>query len=449
MRITVVGTGYVGLVAGAGFADFGNDVACVDVDAHKIARLHQGDIPIYEPGLEALITSNVRAGRLRFSTDVEGALRGADIIIIAVGTPQAADGSADMRAVIAVAETIGKVLSEADDPEAHHPALTVIATKSTVPVGTADLIRDIVGKSAVKPFAVASNPEFLKEGDAVNDFMKPDRIIVGSNSAQALTILRHLYAPFVRTNDRILAMDARSAELTKYAANALLATRISFMNDLAMLAEKLHADIELVRKGVGSDPRIGPKFLFAGPGFGGSCFPKDLSAILFTGHQVDHELSLVRAAVDVNQRQKRVLGKKIADHFGAHSKGRTVGVWGLSFKPQTDDIREAPALALIDDLLAMGMHVRAHDPQAMPHVATLYGDRIMLCDGMYGAAEGADALVLVTEWHEYRRPDFARLLKLMKEPMLFDGRNVWDRQELVELGFHYTGIGRAARTISD
>lgn len=449
MQITVVGTGYVGLVAGAGFADFGNDVACVDVDANKIARLHKGEVPIYEPGLEALIASNVRAGRLRFSTDVQGALRGAEIIIIAVGTPEGADGSADMSAVRAVAETIGKVLAEPDSSDAHHPAMTVIATKSTVPVGTADMIRDIVGKSAVKPFAVASNPEFLKEGDAVNDFMKPDRIIIGSDSAQALNMMRHLYSPFVRTNDRILTMDARSAELTKYAANALLATRISFMNDLAMLAEKLHADIELVRKGIGSDPRIGPKFLFPGPGFGGSCFPKDLSALLMTGRKVDHELDLVRAAVEVNRRQKRVLGKKIAGHFGPNTEGKTVGVWGLSFKPQTDDIREAPALALLDDLLSMGISVRAHDPQAMAHVANLYGDRITLCDAMYGAAEGADALVLVTEWHEYRRPDFVRLKKLMKEPVLFDGRNVWDRQELSELGFHYSGIGRAARSIQE
>lgn len=449
MQITVVGTGYVGLVAGAGFADFGNDVACVDVDANKIARLHQGEVPIYEPGLEALIASNVRAGRLRFSTDVQGALKGAEIIIIAVGTPESADGSADMSYVRAVAETIGKVLAEPDAPDHAHPAMTVIATKSTVPVGTADMIREIISKSAVKPFAVASNPEFLKEGDAVNDFMKPDRIIIGSDSAQALNIMRHLYSPFVRTNDRILTMDARSAELTKYAANALLATRISFMNDLAMLAEKLHADIELVRKGVGSDPRIGPKFLYAGPGFGGSCFPKDLSALLVTGRKADHELDLVRAAVEVNRRQKRVLGQKIAAHFGPNAEGKKVGVWGLSFKPQTDDIREAPALSLIDDLLAMGVSVRAHDPQAMAHVATLYGDRITLCDGMYGAAEGADALVLVTEWHEYRRPDFARLKKLMNEPVLFDGRNVWDRDELAEFGFHYSGIGRAARKMSD
>lgn len=445
MQLAVVGTGYVGLVAGAGFADFGNDVACVDVDANKIARLQRGEIPIYEPGLETLIAQNVRGGRLRFSTDVAGAVQGAEVVLIAVGTPSSADGSADLSAVYAVAETIGRSLAEPETPDRPHPPLTVVATKSTVPVGTADRIKSIIGGLASRPFAVASNPEFLKEGDAVNDFMKPDRIILGSDSPQACELLRHLYAPFVRTSDRIHVMDARSAELTKYAANALLATRISFMNDLACLAEKLGADIELVRKGVGADPRIGPKFLFAGPGFGGSCFPKDLSALLYTARGAGHELALVRAAEDVNARQKRLLGQKLEGHFGASLAGKRVGVWGLAFKPQTDDIREAPALTLIDDLLRAGAEVRAHDPQAMGNVAALYGAQITLADTMYGAAEGVDALVLVTEWHEYRRPDFHRLKKLMREPAVFDGRNVWDPEELRELGFHYTGIGRAAR----
>jgi UDPglucose 6-dehydrogenase len=443
MQLAVVGTGYVGLVAGAGFADFGNDVACVDVDENKIARLKRGEIPIYEPGLETLIAQNARAGRLRFSTDVAGAVRGAEVVLIAVGTPSSADGSADLSAVYAVAETIGKSLAEPESPD--HPTFTVIATKSTVPVGTADRIKSIVGGLASRPFGVASNPEFLKEGDAVNDFMKPDRIILGSDSPQACEVLRHLYAPFVRTSDRIHVMDPRSAELTKYAANALLATRISFMNDLACLAEKLGADIELVRKGVGSDPRIGPKFLFPGPGFGGSCFPKDLSALLYTARGAGHELALVRAAEDVNARQKRVLGQKVSEHFGGNLAGKTIGVWGLAFKPQTDDIREAPALALIDDLLSAGARVKAHDPQAMSNVGAVYGDRIGLADTMYGAAEGTDALVLVTEWHEYRGPDFNRLKRLMREPTLFDGRNIWDPEELRDLGFHYMGIGRAAR----
>jgi UDPglucose 6-dehydrogenase len=445
MQLTVVGTGYVGLVAGAGFADFGNDVACVDVDANKIARLLRGEIPIYEPGLEALIAGNVRAGRLRFSTDVAGAMRGAEVILIAVGTPSLSDGSADLSAVCAVAEAIGKSLAEPDRSDRPHPAFTVVATKSTVPVGTADRIKEIIGGLSSRPFGVASNPEFLKEGDAVNDFMKPDRIILGSDSPQACEILRHLYAPFVRTSDRIHVMDARSAELTKYAANALLATRISFMNDLACLAEKLGADIERVRRGVGSDPRIGPKFLFAGPGFGGSCFPKDLAALIHTARAAGHELALVRAAEEVNARQKKVLGEKVRGHFGAGLAGRIVAVWGLAFKPQTDDIREAPALTLIDDLLSEGASIRAHDPQAMSNVAALYGDKITLCDSMYSAAEGADALVLVTEWHEYRRADFNRLKRILREPTLFDGRNVWDPEELRALGFHYSAIGRPPR----
>jgi UDPglucose 6-dehydrogenase len=442
MQLTVVGTGYVGLVAGAGFADFGNDVACVDVDAGKIERLKRGEVPIYEPGLDALIATNVKAGRLRFSTDVASAVRGAEVVFIAVGTPPAADGSADLSAVYAVAETIGKTLAAPPDTSRGSAPFTAITTKSTVPVGTADRINEIISGLAKQPFGVASNPEFLKEGDAVNDFMKPDRIIIGSDSPQALDVLRHLYAPFVRTSDRIQLMDARSAELTKYAANALLATRISFMNDLAVLAEKLGADIELVRKGVGADPRIGPKFLFAGPGFGGSCFPKDLMALLNTGAKHGHELALVRAAEQVNVRQKRVLGQKVVKHFGGSLEGKTIGVWGLAFKPQTDDIRESPALSLVDDLLQAGAKIRAHDPQAMANVRAIYGDRLELTEGMYAAAEGADALVLVTEWHEFRRPDFQRLKRAMREAALFDGRNVWDPKELRGMGFTYCGIGR-------
>ncbi len=432
MQIAVVGTGYVGLVAGAGFADFGNDVACVDVDAGKIARLLRGEVPIYEPGLDTLIAANSKAGRLRFSTDVAGAIRAAEVVFIAVGTPMAADGSADLSAVFAVGETVGKNLD----------GFKVVATKSTVPVGTADRLKKIIGELSTHEFGVASNPEFLKEGDAVADFMKPDRVIIGSDHPRAREVLRHLYAPFVRTQDRIHVMDPRSAELTKYAANALLATRISFMNDLALLAEKLGADIELVRKGVGSDSRIGPKFLFAGPGFGGSCFPKDLSALGYTGDSVDHALELVRATERINARQKKVLGDKIAAYFKGKLEGRTVAVWGLAFKPQTDDIREAPALTLVDDLLAAGARVRAHDPQAAANVRALYGDRVTLCDGMYEAVEGADALALVTEWHEYRRPDFPRLKRLLREPAMFDGRNCWEPEELRALGFFYAGIGR-------
>ncbi|MCC6552976.1 MAG: UDP-glucose/GDP-mannose dehydrogenase family protein [Polyangiaceae bacterium] len=435
MQLAVVGTGYVGLVAGAGFADFGNDVACVDVSAAKIDMLQRGEIPIYEPGLDVLITKNVRDGRLSFSTDVAAAIRKAEVVFIAVGTPAAADGSADLSAVYAVAETIGRNVED----------YKVIATKSTVPVGTADRVKEIIGGLTSHPFGVASNPEFLKEGDAVNDFMKPDRVIIGSDDARAREVLRHLYNPFVRTSDRIHVMDPRSAELTKYAANAMLASRISFMNDLAVLAEKLGADIEPVRKGLGADPRIGPRFLFPGPGFGGSCFPKDISALLHVAEAAGHDLAIVRAAERVNARQKRLLGEKLRARFNeSHGslEGVTVAIWGLAFKPQTDDIREAPSLALIDDLLEAGATVQAHDPQAMANVRALYGSRVLLSDGMYGAAEGADALVLVTEWHEYRRPDFHRLKRILRAPHLVDGRNVWEPDELRGLGFSYVGIGR-------
>ncbi len=441
MQLAVVGTGYVGLVAGAGFSDFGNDVACVDVDETKIARLQRGEVPIYEPGLDTLIASNARAGRLKFSTDVAGAVRSAEVIFIAVGTPSAVDGSADLSAVYAVAETIGKTL-QAEIDKGTPLGFKVVVTKSTVPVGTADKIREIISKNTTASFAVASNPEFLKEGNAINDFMKPDRVVIGCDHPKAQEALRHLYAAFVRATDRIHVMDPRSAELTKYASNALLATRISFMNDLAVLAEKLGADIELVRKGVGADPRIGPKFLFPGPGFGGSCFPKDISALLFTGRQVGHELAMVRATEEVNARQKHVLGQKIIRHFKGSLSGRKIAVWGLAFKPQTDDIRESPALTLIDDVLLAGATVHAHDPQATENIKAIYGDRIHFADAMYSAAEGADALVLVTEWHEYRTPDFQRLRKTMREPNLFDGRNIWVPSEVRELGFSYAGIGR-------
>jgi UDPglucose 6-dehydrogenase len=432
MRLAVIGTGYVGLVAGVGFADVGNDVACVDVDASKIARLERGEVPIYEPGLDALITSNVEAGRLTFSTDIAAAIRAAEVVIIAVGTPSRADGSADLSAVFAVAETIGQNMN----------GFKVVVTKSTVPVGTADHIEGIIGRYTEQPFGVASNPEFLKEGAAINDFMKPDRVVLGSNSAHALDVLRRLYAPIVRTSDGIHAMDARSAELTKYAANAMLATRISFMNDLAVLSEKLGADIEQVRKAVGADPRVGPRFLFPGAGFGGSCFPKDIAALRHIAKGVGHELEVVRAVESVNHRQKRLLFEKLHRHMDGALEGRTVAVWGLAFKPRTDDIRESPALVLIHDLLEAGARVRAHDPVAMDNVRAQLGERITYCEDMYEATEGADALALVTDWQEYRQPDFARVKRLMRTPTLLDGRNIWDPQEPRTLGFWYTGIGR-------
>ncbi|MFO0615976.1 MAG: UDP-glucose/GDP-mannose dehydrogenase family protein [Polyangiaceae bacterium] len=434
MHLAIIGTGYVGLVAGAGFSDFGNDVVCADVDGAKIERLKKGEIPIYEPGLDALIERNQKTGRIKFTTDIAGAIKKADVVFVAVGTPPAKDGSADLSAVYQVAETFGKALE----------GYKVIVNKSTVPVGTADKVREIASKHTKHPFAVVSNPEFLKEGDAINDFMKPDRVVIGSDDARATELLRQLYAPFVRTQDRIQTMDPRSAELTKYAANAMLATRISFMNDLATLAEKIGADIEMVRKGVGSDQRIGPKFLYSGPGYGGSCFPKDLSALVFLADQVGHPLEVVRAAENVNARQKHVLGTKVKARLGKDGdlKGKVIGVWGLAFKPETDDIRESPALVLIEDLLAAGATVRGHDPEAMPNVKALFGERITLTDTMYDTAEGADALVLVTEWHTFRSPDFGRLKSIMRTPALFDGRNIWPMAEVARLGFSYTGIGR-------
>ena len=436
MRVAVLGSGYVGLVAGAGFADFGNDVVCADVDAAKVERLRRGEIPIYEPGLDRLVEHNLKEGRLSFTTDVPEAVRGAEAVFIAVGTPSAADGSADLSYVLTAAETVGRALT----------GWAVIVDKSTVPVGTADKVRARIASVTDVPFAVASNPEFLKEGDAINDFMKPDRIIIGTDDERARTVLRSLYAPFVRTNDRILMMDARSAELTKYAANAMLATRISFMNEIANLCERLGVDVEQVRRGVGMDPRIGPKFLFPGLGYGGSCFPKDVKAILSSGREAGCPLEVIEAVHRANDRQKRILADKIAAHFhqqpGARLRGRTVCLWGLSFKPGTDDIREAPALAVIDRLLEDGVRVRATDPAAMGEIRARYGDRVSLFDSGYEAAQGADALAVLTEWHEFRRPNFDRLKELLAEPVVFDGRNIWEPSEMRERGFTYYGIGR-------
>jgi UDPglucose 6-dehydrogenase len=431
MRLGVIGTGYVGLVAGAGFSDFGNDVVCADVDADKIARLLAGEIPIFEPGLEPLVRRNVEHGRLRFTANLTEAIAGAEVVFIAVGTPQGGDGAADLSYVLAAAETIGRVMT----------GPLVVVTKSTVPVGTADRVREAIGQHAKHAFAVASNPEFLKEGDAVNDFMKPDRVLIGTEDESARDALRHLYAPFVRTNDRVQFMDARSAELAKYAANAMLATRVSFMNEIANLAERVGADVEHVRRGIGADPRIGPKFLFPGTGYGGSCFPKDIKALLNTAARADVALDILAAVDKVNTRQKGILATMIEKQLGDLT-GRTVAVWGLAFKPNTDDIREAPALTLIDRLLAMGAKVAAFDPVAMPNVERLYGDKIRMAKGMYEALEGAEALALVTEWHEFRRPDFGRIKKLLQNPFVFDGRNIWDPEELRRLGFTYHGIGR-------
>jgi UDPglucose 6-dehydrogenase len=432
MKICVIGTGYVGLVAGAGFADMGNDVTCCDVDGEKVALLKQGQVPIYEPGLDKLIAHNVQEGRLSFTTDISAAVAGAEIVVLAVGTPPAPDGSADLRYIFQAAETAARALT----------GWAVLVTKSTVPVGTGDKVEAIVRRHARHEFAVAANPEFLKEGDAVNDFMKPDRVIIGTSDPRALHTLQAVYTPFTRSSDRILVMDRRSAELTKYAANAMLATRISFMNELAGLCDAVDADIELVRKGLGADARIGNKFLYAGAGFGGGCFPKDLRAVINTAREAGTRLQVLAAVEAVNERQKHLLADRLLKHFGGDLHGRKIAVWGLAFKPGTDDVREAPALVLIEDLLAADARVVATDPVAIPTARKILGERVEFHASNYRCAEGADALALVTEWHDYRRPNFKRLHGLMHTPVVIDGRNVWEPSEVRAAGFTYYGIGR-------
>jgi UDPglucose 6-dehydrogenase len=445
MRIAVLGTGYVGLVAGAGFADFGNEVVCVDIDAGKVERLRRGEIPIYEPGLENLVAHNVAEERLTFSTDTRTAVKDAEIVFIAVGTPPAEDGSADLSQVLTAARDIGRAITK----------FTVIVTKSTVPVGTAARVEAAVKEVAKVPFAVASNPEFLKEGDAVADFMKPDRVILGSTDERAIELLRKLYAPLVRTNDRCLVTDPISAELTKYAANAFLATRISFMNDMANLCERVGADVELVRRGMGMDPRIGNKFLYPGVGYGGSCFPKDVKAVVSTARDAGWPLTILESVDKVNERQKRVLADKVIRALAGEAAvegpwktpplaGKVIALWGLAFKPGTDDVREAPSLTIARRLLDAGAQVRAHDPVALQTFEQTFGTPagLTLHEQAYDAAQGADALCLLTEWHQLRRPNFARMKTIMRAAKLFDGRNTWDPDEVRELGFHYEGIGR-------
>ncbi len=436
MKLAVIGTGYVGLVTGAGLADMGNDVACVDIDAGKIAALKAGRIPIHEPGLENIVAYNVSEERLSFTTDIDAAVRDAEVVFIAVGTPPGEDGSADLSHVLAAAKTIGQSLTGS----------TVIVNKSTVPVGTAEKVRRAVAAETKHPFAVASNPEFLKEGDAINDFMKPERIVIGCDDPRARDVLKRLYEPFTRTSDRVIYMDTASAELTKYASNAMLATRISFMNDVARLCDALGADVELVRRGMGMDSRIGPKFLFPGTGYGGSCFPKDVKALMATAREAGHGLELLEAVHRVNERQKQILVDKMVAHFKAAGglKGRRIAVWGLAFKPGTDDMREAPALVIIERLLAAGAAVALHDPVSMDVAKKMLGELkgVEWHQHQYDACQGADALVLVTEWHQFRRPNFARVKALLKTPLLFDGRNVWDPAAVRSLGFTYYGIGR-------
>ena len=437
MRIAVVGTGYVGLVAGTCFAETGHDVACVDVDEAKIESLRAGRVPIYEPGLEELLARNVKAGRLAFTTDLLSAVRGADVVFIAVGTPQGDDGNADLRTAMKVAHDVARAAER----------YTVIVNKSTVPVGTAARMQAELAARTKVPIDVVSNPEFLKEGAAIDDFMRPDRIVIGASSERAQKLLGELYAPFVRTESPIYFMDPASAELTKYAANAMLALRISFINEMAVLCERVGADVDQVRKAIGADRRIGHPFLFPGIGYGGSCFPKDVKALVATARNHGLDFGLLAAVDAVNDRQKRLLAQKARLHFGAEGgvRGRKVAVWGLAFKPKTDDLRSAPALALVEELLADGAEVTAHDPVAMDAARKQLGDRIRFAANPYAAVEGAEALFLVTEWNEFRQPDFARVRELMKRPVVFDGRNIWNPQRLRELGFAYYGVGRAAR----
>jgi UDPglucose 6-dehydrogenase len=432
MKIAIIGTGYVGLVTGAGFSDFGHDVTCVDIDAARIAGLQQGELPFHEPKLPELVHRNAALGRLRFTTSIQDAVAPAAVVFIAVGTPQGADGAADLSYVLDAARQIGRAIA----------GFTVVVTKSTVPVGTADRVRQAIAGETDRPFAVASNPEFLKEGDAVNDFMSPARVVIGADDPRAADLLRTLYREMLRTSDRVMVMDICSAELTKYAANAMLATRISFMNELSRLAEVVGADIEEIRRGIGADPRIGPKFLFAGVGFGGSCFPKDLQALLHTGREHDVPLSIIDAVERANQRQKHALGKRVIAHFGSLA-GRRIAIWGLAFKPRTDDIRESPALTLIEQLREAGAMVVGYDPVAGPKVRERFGDAVEIAADPYSAAAGADAVVLVTEWHELRQLDLARLKQTMRSYVLFDGRNVWSADEARRAGFTYHAIGRA------
>ncbi len=433
MNVTVIGSGYVGLVVGACLAETGNQVVCADIDESKIRKLNEGGVPIYEPGLDRLIGRNLSEGRLRFTTAVDEAVRHGQVIFIAVGTPPGEDGSADLHHVLNVAETIGRNLSED----------TIVITKSTVPVGTAAKVRAEIERHTKLPFHVCSNPEFLKEGAAIDDFMRPDRVVCGVESDAARPVLEELFEPFVRSGNPLIFMDIASAELTKYAANAMLATRISFMNQLAALCESAGADVTLVRKGIGSDPRIGRSFLYAGAGYGGSCFPKDVRALIRTGGEFGVDLSILREVHEANEKQKTVLGSKIVNRFGEDLSGMRFAVWGLAFKPETDDMREAPALTLIDRLLAAGAEVSAHDPVAEDVARQLYPEgRIRFAEDEYDACRDADALVIVTEWLQYRRPDWQRIERSLSRKIVFDGRNLFEPWRMHRHGFEYYPIGR-------
>jgi UDPglucose 6-dehydrogenase len=433
MNISVIGTGYVGLVVGACLAETGNDVICADVDAKKIEGLKRNELPIYEPGLESYVERNQRDGRLSFTTDVGWAVGEADVVFVAVGTPPDEDGSADLRHVLDVAKTIGTSMRRE----------LVIVTKSTVPVGTAQRVAEVVGKHCKYPFHMVSNPEFLKEGAAIDDFMKPDRVVLGVESDFARSVMAELYAPFVRTGRPIIFMDIPSAELTKYAANAMLATRISFMNEIANLCERVGANVDLVRRGIGSDERIGPSFLFPGPGYGGSCFPKDVKALARTAADRGAVLEVLEAVERVNARQKHRVSEKLAMALGASLKGARIAMWGLAFKANTDDMRESPALTVIEDLVSAGATVVAHDPVAMHEAKRRLDGRIEFAESSYDALRNADALAILTDWNEYRHPDFERMRSLLRRPLLIDGRNLYSPEKMKQLGFQYHSIGRS------
>ena len=432
MKIAVVGTGYVGLVTGTCFSETGNDVTCVDIDENKVKKLSNGEITIYEPGLSKLFLRNLKEERLRFTTNLEEGIRDAEIIFLALPTPPGADGAADMKYVLGVANDLGKILKD----------YKVIVDKSTVPVGTAEQVRDAIAKNYKGSFDVVSNPEFLREGVAVEDFMKPDRVVVGTSSDRAKKVMEELYNPFVRQGNPIIFMDERSAELTKYAANSFLAVKITFMNEVAQLCERLGADVDMVRRGVGSDERIGKRFLFPGIGYGGSCFPKDVQALVKSSKDANYEFKILNAVMDVNERQKLHLMPKIKKYFGSDLKGKRFAMWGLAFKPNTDDIREAPSLYMIDALLKEGASVIVFDPEAMNNVKNVVGDKIEYAENQYDALKGADALIIVTEWNEFRTPNFLKIVTNLKSKVIFDGRNLFDINAIKELGFYYESVGR-------
>jgi len=432
MKIAVIGTGYVGLVTGTCFAETGNEVTCIDIDQQKVDKLSGGEITIYEPGLEKIFLRNLKEQRLHFTSDLKAGVKDAKILFLALPTPPGEDGSADLKYVLGVAKDLGKLIED----------YVVVVDKSTVPVGTAEKVQKAIAENSKVEFDVVSNPEFLREGVAVEDFMKPDRVVIGTNSERSKKLMNELYAPFVRSGNPLIYMDVRSAELTKYAANSFLATKISFMNEIAQLCERLGADVDMVRLGVGSDARIGKRFLFPGIGYGGSCFPKDVQALVKSAADVDYDFQILNAVMDVNEKQKLHLMPKINNYFNGDLAGKHFALWGLAFKPNTDDIREAPALYMIEALLAAGATVTAFDPEAMPNVKALVGDKIKFAENQYDALEGADALIIATEWNEFRTPDFLKMVKSLKQKAIFDGRNLFDVQTVNELGFHYESIGR-------